>query len=136
MKLTDIFRTIKENEEEENGTQSPDKANYEVAIIPSDMQAALDALSNSENYVVKVKDEEGNEKIDTNFSRTFSDQSQIDNIFVRWILVTGAGITIILNKIISTSLREISPQRARFEPTTFPAWISILRLRISIIIYF
>jgi hypothetical protein len=83
MKLTDILRQINEEEEEENGLKSPDKANYEVAIIPSDMQAALDALSNSENYVVKVKDEEGNEKIDTNFSRTFSDRSQIDKIFGR-----------------------------------------------------
>ncbi len=82
MKLTDILRQINE-EEEENGLQSPDKANYEVAIIPSDMQAALDALSNSENYVVKVIDKDGNEKIDTNFSRTFSDQSQIDKIFGR-----------------------------------------------------
>jgi hypothetical protein len=80
MKLTDILRQINE-EEEENGLQSPDTANYEVAIIPSDMQAALDALSNSENYVVKVIDKDGNEKIDTNFSRTFSDLSQIDKIF-------------------------------------------------------
>jgi hypothetical protein len=82
MKLTDILRQINE-EEEENGLQSPDKANYEVAIIPSDMQAALDALSNSENYVVKVIDKDGKEKIDTNFSRTFSDRSQIDKIFGR-----------------------------------------------------
>ena len=77
MKLTDILRQINEEEEVENGLKSPDKANYEVAIIPSDMQSALDALSDSENYVVKVIDDEGNEKIDTDFSRTFADQSKI-----------------------------------------------------------
>jgi hypothetical protein len=81
MKLTDILRKI--NEEEEDKGQNAFVEEYDFAITPSDMQAALDALSNSENYVVKVKDEEGNEKIDTNFSRTFSDRSQIDNIFGR-----------------------------------------------------
>ena len=81
MKLTDILRQINEEEEVENGLKSPDKANYEVAIIPSDMQSALDALSNSENYVVKVIDDEGNEKIDTDFSRTFADQSKIIDVF-------------------------------------------------------
>jgi len=81
MKLTDILRQINEEEEEENGLQSPDKANFEPTIVPSDMQAALDALSNSENYVVKVIDKDGNEKIDTDFSRTFADQSKIIDVF-------------------------------------------------------
>ena len=81
MKLTDILRQINEEEEVENGLKSPDKANYEVVIIPSDMQSALDALSNSENYIVKIIDKDGNEKIDTDFSRTFTDQSKIIDVF-------------------------------------------------------
>ena len=82
MKLTDILRQINE-EEEQDANPNSSQPNYEIAIIPSDMQAALDALSNSENYVVKVKDKKGNEKIDTDFSRSLSNQSQIDKIFGR-----------------------------------------------------
>jgi uncharacterized protein YktA (UPF0223 family) len=79
MKLTDILRQI--NEEEESGLKDAPKEDYNFAIIPSDMGKALDALSNPENYVVKVKDEEGNEKIDTDFTSNFSDRATIDKIF-------------------------------------------------------
>jgi len=56
MKLTDILRTIKENEEED--TQQPTgeaPESYDFTIIPSDIQAALDALSNIKNYGIYSK---------------------------------------------------------------------------------
>ena len=83
MKLIDILRQINE-EEEENGLQSPDKANYEVAIIPSDMQAALDALSNSENYVVKVIDKDGNEKLSITWYSVLKDKNHKTIFVKRW----------------------------------------------------
>jgi hypothetical protein len=73
MKLTDILRQI--NEEEENGLKDAPKGEYNFAIIPNDMGKALDALSDPENYVVKTKDEEGNEKIETDFTSNFNDRS-------------------------------------------------------------
>ena len=54
MKLTDILRQI--NEEED--TQQPSgeaPESYDFAIIPSDIQAALDALSNIKNYGIYSK---------------------------------------------------------------------------------
>ena len=49
MKLTDILRQI--NEEEDIQQPSGDAPeSYDFAIIPSDIQAALDALSNIKNY--------------------------------------------------------------------------------------
>jgi hypothetical protein len=79
MKLTDILRKI--NEEEEDKGQNAFVEEYDFAITPSNMQAALDALSDPENYVVKVKDEEGNEKIDTDFTSNFNDKATIKNVF-------------------------------------------------------
>jgi hypothetical protein len=54
MKLTDILRKINEEEEPQ---QSPGEApiEYDLTIIPSDMQAALDALNNIKNYGIYSK---------------------------------------------------------------------------------
>ena len=79
MKLTDILRQI--NEEEENGLKDAPKGEYNFAIIPNDMGKALDALSDPENYVVKTKDEEGNEKIETDFTSNFNDEATITRVF-------------------------------------------------------
>ena len=56
MKLTDIFRTIKENEEEDT-QQSPSEApeSFDFTIIPTDLQSALDALNNIKNYGIYSK---------------------------------------------------------------------------------
>ena len=48
MKLTNIFNLIKE-EEEEDGMQQL-KVRYDLAIQPSNLNAALDALENISNY--------------------------------------------------------------------------------------
>lgn len=54
MKLTDILRQI--NEEEDIQQPSGDAPeSYDFAIIPSDIQAALDALSNLKNYGIYSK---------------------------------------------------------------------------------
>jgi hypothetical protein len=53
MNLTDILRKI--NEEEEDKGQSTFTDEYDFAIIPSDIQAALDALSNLKNYGIYSK---------------------------------------------------------------------------------
>lgn len=48
MKLTDIFHQINEEEEEDGRGQL--KVNYDLAIQPTDLNAALEALNNTSNY--------------------------------------------------------------------------------------
>jgi hypothetical protein len=54
MKLTDILRQINEEEEPQQPSgEAPES--YDFTIIPSDMQAALDALNNIKNYGIYSK---------------------------------------------------------------------------------
>jgi hypothetical protein len=54
MKLTDILRQINEEEEQDAG-QNTQNEEYDFTIIPSDIQAALDALNNIKNYGIYSK---------------------------------------------------------------------------------
>jgi len=66
MKLTDILRQINE-EEVENGIKSLPKEDVEFAIIPTDMQAALNALDDTKNYGI--------------YSKNLANQAERDIIF-------------------------------------------------------
>ena len=67
MKLTDILRQINEEEEVENGIKSLPKEDVEFAIIPTDMQAALNALDDTKNYGI--------------YSKNLANQAERDIIF-------------------------------------------------------
>jgi hypothetical protein len=66
MKLTNILRQINE-EEVENGIKSLPKEDVEFAIIPTDMQAALNALDDTKNYGI--------------YSKNLANQAERDIIF-------------------------------------------------------
>ena len=55
MKLTNIFNLIKEEEEKDTQPSGEASESYDFTIIPSDIQAALDALNNGKNYGIYSK---------------------------------------------------------------------------------